>query len=84
MILCMQAPSIDWKEAQKGRFGPSGYLGVASVPLPDQRQSESKAEAERREALAERRRREDLVQVCPSSFCLISSGPSHGIGVHRM
>ena len=30
----MQAPSIDWKGAQAGRFGPGGYLGVTSVPLP--------------------------------------------------
>ena len=33
-LLMMQAPSIDWKGAQAGRFGPGGYLGVTSVPLP--------------------------------------------------
>ena len=30
----LQAPSIDWKGAQAGKFGPGGYLGVTSVPLP--------------------------------------------------
>ncbi len=63
---CMQAPNINWEDAQKGRFGPGGYLGITSVPLPDQRQAERSSEVERSEALAERRRREDLVQVCLS------------------
>ena len=52
----LQAPSIDWKGAQAGRFGPGGYLGVTSVPLPGSSPAHS-------ELVAERRQREKSVQV---------------------
>lgn len=58
-----QAPNINWEEAQKGRFGPGGYLGVTSVPLPAQQRPTEAPVADRAEVRAERRRREDAVQV---------------------
>ncbi len=63
----LQAPTIDWKGAQAGRFGPGGYLGVTSVPLPGSSTVQS-------DSAAERRQREQSVQVsnplvCPSVLC---------------
>lgn len=63
-LVDLQAPSINWEEAQKGRFGPGGYLGVTSIPLPAKEPTATEApQADRAQALAERRRLEDLVQV---------------------
>ncbi len=59
----VQAPHINWEEAQKGRFGPGGYLGVTSVPLPAQRSQTFAPLPDRAQVLAERRRREDAVQA---------------------
>ncbi|CAL8464995.1 g4530 [Coccomyxa elongata] len=61
--LHLQAPKINWEEAQKGRFGPGGYLGVTSVPLPAQQKPAPAPEADRAQVLAERHRQEDLVQA---------------------
>lgn len=60
---CCTSDSINWEEAQKGRFGPGGYLGVTSVPLPAQQRPTEAPVADRAEVRAERRRREDAVQV---------------------
>lgn len=65
----LQAPSIDWKGAQAGRFGPGGYLGVTSVPLPGSSApigaSPSRAD--------EKRQQETSLQVQTSTFasCLL-------------
>ena len=58
---CVQAPSINWAEAQRSRAGPGGYLGVTSVPVPSPPSAAAPAPAA--EAAAERRRQSDLVQV---------------------
>ena len=67
MRLGVQAPSINWADAQRSRAGPGGYLGVTSVPVPSPQQAAApvapSGEPARALAAAERRRQSDLLQV---------------------
>ncbi len=79
----LQAPKINWEEAQKGRFGPGGYLGVTSVPLPAQQKAAQAPEAVRAQVLAERHRQEDLVQARPWAFLLEQTSQNIHTCMHR-
>ena len=60
---CVQAPSINWAEAQRSRAGPGGYsrrdLCASALPALSCRAPGRRAA----QAAAERRRQSDLVQV---------------------